>query len=190
MQPMATAPLRVVGFAGSLREGSFNRALLNAVLELAPADLTVEPLEIRGIPLYNADLDTDEHRPHAVVTLKRAVEQADGVLIVSPEYNYGTPGVVKNVVDWASRPGFDSPFLRKPVGIMGAARGRSGTMRGQEQLKLTLLGMASQVFPHPGVAVDDAPRKFDDEGRLTHEATRKFVASYLEDFTAWVRRVG
>lgn len=180
---------KVAGLAGSLRSGSFNRALLEACRGLAPERLELEVLEIDGVPLYNADLDTDERRPEAVERLKRSLERADGVLIASPEYNYGVPGVMKNLLDWASRPGFASPFYRKPTGIMGAARGRSGTMRGQEQLKLHLLGMAALVFPHRGVAVAKAPERFDDQGRLTDETTRDFVADYLADFRDWLDRV-
>ncbi len=180
---------KVAGIAGSLRRGSFNRALLEACRELAPEGLVLEILEIADVPLYNADLDDDERRPRAVESLKSGLSAADAVLIASPEYNYGVPGVMKNALDWASRPGFRSPFFRKPTGIMGAARGRSGTMRGQEQLKLHLLGMAALVFPHRGVAVANAPERFDDDGRLTHEPTRDFVADYLRDFRDWLESV-
>lgn len=180
----------VAGIAGSLRRGSYNRALIESCRELVPERLSLEVLEIGEIPLYNADLDTDERRPDAVKRLKTALDRADAVLIASPEYNYGVPGVMKNVLDWASRPGFDSPFFRKPTGIMGAARGRSGTMRGQEQLKLHLLGMAALVFPHPGVAVATAGDRFDDEGRLTDTTTRDFLSNYLSDFCSWLDRVG
>jgi chromate reductase len=186
---LSAEPLTVLALAGSLRAGSYNRALVEACVGLTPEQLRVEPFEIHGIPLYNADLDTDEDRPEVVRHLKQAIARADGVLLASPEYNYGVPGVMKNVLDWASRPGFDSPFYHKPVAIMGAARGRSGTMRGQEQLKLHLLGMASLVFPHPGVAVQRAPSKFDDDLRLTDDATRDFVRAFLSDFAEWLARV-
>lgn len=185
---MSDRDLKVLGFAGSLRRGSFNRSLIGSCRELAPEGLTVDVFDIDGIPLYNADLDNDESRPEAVREFKGAIEAADGVLIASPEYNYGVPGVLKNVLDWASRPGFASPFFQKPTGIMGAAKGRSGTMRGQERLKLNLLGMGSQVFPHPGVAVSAAASKFDD-GRLTDESTREFLAKYLESYAGWLARV-
>lgn len=186
---MPESALRLVGIAGSLRSGSFNRALLEAARELTPDEVDIVPFDLASIPLYNGDLDDDEHRPEPVVRLKEAIFRADGVLLVSPEYNYGVPGVLKNALDWASRPGFRSPMAGKPVGMMGASMGASGTMRGQEQLKLTLLGMGSQVFPHPGVAVSKAQERFDARGKLTDSGTRDFVGDYLEALAAWVRKV-
>ncbi|QXD16424.1 NAD(P)H-dependent oxidoreductase [Rhodocaloribacter litoris] len=186
---MAASSLHILGLAGSLRARSYNRALLRAARELAPDGVEIETFDLAPIPLYNADLDTDERRPEAVTRLKEAITAADAVLLVSPEYNYGVPGVMKNALDWASRPGFRSPMAYKPTGIMGASAGASGTMRGQEQLKLNLLGMIAHVFPHPGVAVTRAADKFDDELNLVDEATRKFVRQYLEAFAGWVRRV-
>lgn len=181
--------LDLVAVPGSLRSGSFNRALARALPELLPEGAALEVFELHDVPLYNADLDTDERRPEAVRRWKARVDGADGLILVSPEYNYGVPGVVKNALDWASRPGFRSPMAGKPTGIMGASGGASGTMRGQEQLKLNLLGMVAQVFPHPGVAVRSAGEKIQD-GVLTDEKTRSFVADYLEAFVAWIRRVG
>jgi chromate reductase len=175
--------------AGSLRSGSFNRALLAAAVELAPEGMELEVFDLADIPLYNGDLDTDEVRPPPVTALKSAISASDAVLLVSPEYNYGVSGVMKNALDWASRPSFKSPMAQRPTGIMGAAPGASGTMRGQEQVKLALLGMAAQVFPHPGVAVSRAGDRFDDDLKLTDEKTREFVSKYLEEFAAWVRRV-
>ena len=186
---MPDSPLRVVGMAGSLRRRSFNRALLRAAQELAPETLQIDVFDLAPIPLYNADLDTDADRPEPVARLKAAIDEADAVLIATPEYNYGVPGVLKNALDWASRPGFRSPMAGKPVGFMGASPGASGTMRGQERLKLVLLGMIAQVFPHPGVAVRDARQKFDDDLRLTDEDTRAFLRKHLAAFEAWIRRV-
>lgn len=181
-------PLDVVAIPGSLRDGSFNRALARSLEGLAPDDVAVEVVELHDVPLYNGDLDTDEDRPAPVRALKDRIGRADAVLLISPEYNYGVPGVLKNALDWVSRPGFKSPMAGRPSGIMGVSTGLSGTMRGQEHLKLNLLGMAAQVFPHPGVAVSRARDKFEN-GRLVHEDTREFVARYLTDFAAWVRRV-
>ncbi|MCA9736628.1 MAG: NAD(P)H-dependent oxidoreductase [Gemmatimonadetes bacterium] len=182
--------LTIVGIPGSLRAGSYNRALLRAAAELAPSDLAIELFDIAEVPLYNADLDTDEARPASVRALKDAVDSADGVLLAAPEYNYGVAGVLKNALDWVSRPGFRSPFRDKPTGMMGAAPGLSGTMRGQEQLKLNLLGMAAAPFPHPGVVVPRCREKFDEDLRLTDDSVRDFLASYLEGFRDWVRRCG
>lgn len=181
--------IRLLGIAGSLRSGSLNRALLRAAQALAPDGIEIDRFNIAPIPLYNGDLDIDDRRPEPVEQLKAAIEAADGVLLVSPEYNYGVPGVMKNALDWASRPGFRSPMAHKPTGIMGASPGGSGTMRGQEQLKLNLLGMAAHVFPHRGVAVTRAKDKFDDDLRLADESTRDFVRQYLIDFAGWIRRV-
>lgn len=185
---MNPTPLHLLAIPGSLRSGSFNRALALTLVDLAPEGVEVEVFELHDIPLYNQDLDTDERRPDPVQRLKARIDEADGLILVSPEYNYGVPGVMKNAIDWASRPGFRSPMAGLPCGIMGASAGLSGTMRGQEHLKLNLLGMGSQVFPHPGVAVRNAGDKVD-EGRIVDEDTREFVASYLDDFASWVRRV-
>jgi len=183
-------PLRVLGIAGSLRTGSWNRKLLEAARRLAPAELSIEPVDLGEIPLYNADLDTPERRPSSVEGLKESIRNADALLIATPEYNYGVPGVLKNAIDWASRPAGESPLAGKPVGIMGASPGALGAVRAQEHLKLVLLGTLSQVFPHPGVVVGNVRAKFDASGELVDEATRRFIAAYLVDFAAWVRRVG
>jgi chromate reductase len=186
---MSHRPLHVIAIPGSLRGASLNRALLRAARELAPDGLSIELHELHDIPLYNQDLDADDVLPEGVRRFKDAVEAADAVLIATPEYSYGIPGVLKNALDWASRPSFRSPFAGKPVGILGAAPGGSATMRGQEQLKLNLLGMVAQVFPHRGVAVGRARTKFDEERRLVHEPTREFLREYLRGFARWARRV-
>lgn len=177
--------IKLVGFSGSLREGSLNTSLLNSLSELMPDGATFEPLSIAEIPLYNADLDVDGTRPEAVEAFKSAIDAADGLVVVSPEYNYGVPGVVKNALDWASRPGFASPLKRKPVGLMGVGPGASGTMRMQEKLKSDLVAMLCQLFPHPGVAVRQARPKFDESG-LVDESTREFIADYLAGLVEWV----
>jgi chromate reductase len=183
-------PLQLLGLAGSLRARSFNRALLEAARgELAPEGVDVEVFDLAPIPLYNADIDTDDQRPDSVTRLKGAIAAAHGVLLVSPEYNFGVSGVMKNALDWASRPAVRSPMAQKPTGIMGASRSSKGTARGQEQLKLVLLGMIAHVFPHPGVAVGRAGEKFDHESRLTDEATRDLVRQYLAAFADWIRVV-
>ncbi|MDZ4701116.1 MAG: NAD(P)H-dependent oxidoreductase [Rhodothermales bacterium] len=186
---MTSSPLHILGFAGSLRARSFNRALLNAAAELAPESLKITVFDLSDIPLYNGDLDTDERRPESVRRFKTAITDANGVLIATPEYNYGVPGVLKNALDWASRPGFKSPMVYKPAAIMGASQGASGTMRGQENLKTNLLAMLASVFPHPGVAVSQAASKFDDALRLKDSTTRDFIHEFLSGFGGWVRRM-
>lgn len=189
-QSPAPHPVRILGIAGSLRRGSYNRSLLEAARQLAPATMRIEPFDIGGIPLYNADLDTDRDRPAAVARLKQAVAEADGVLVATPEYNHGVPGVLHNVIDWVSRPGGRSPLADRPVAIMGASTGPVGTARGQQQLKLVLMSTLALVMPHPGVVVGQAREKFDDAGALVHQPTRDFVASFLAELERWVRRVG
>lgn len=180
-------PLDIVGIAGSLREESYNAALLRAARSAAPAALGIDIADIERIPLYNQDLDEDDLRPQPVEDLKSRIGRADGVLIASPEYNYGVPGVLKNAIDWVSRPGFASPFADKPVGIIGASAGKGGTMRAQEHLKLHLLGMGAEVYPHPGVAVSQAGQRFDDELQLEDDDTESFLTDYLDGFASWLR---
>ncbi|HEU0013345.1 MAG TPA: NAD(P)H-dependent oxidoreductase [Longimicrobium sp.] len=183
----AEREIRVLGMAGSLRAGSYNRALLASAVELAPGGMRLEAWDgLRDLPFYDAGLDTDEQRPAAVVDLKRRVAEADGVLVVTPEYNASVPGVLKNAIDWASRPGHRSPFAGKPVGMMGAANGLAGTARAQMHLREILFSLLSQVYPHPGVQVAQSPAKFQD-GRLADPAARDFVAAYLSGFAAFVR---
>ncbi len=181
--------LRVLGFAGSLRHGSYNRALLRAAAELAPDGMQIDTFDLAGIPLYNGDLDREGQRPEAVERFKEAIAEADALLIATPEYNYAVPGVLVNALDWASRPALRSPLAGTPVAIMGAAPGVIGTARGQEHLKLILLATQSLVMPHPGVVVNQAAGKFD-EGRLTDERTRAFLQDFLGALQDFVHRVG
>ena len=180
--------MRVLGIAGSLRRGSYNRGLLEAARQLVPASMTIERFDLDGLPLYNADLDTDGRRPAEVVRLKQAVSDADALLFATPEYNHSVPGVLQNAIDWASRPGMKSPLAGKPVGIMGASPGGIGGARAQQQLKLVLMSTLSLVLPHAGVVVGGAKEKFDASGVLVHEPTCQFVAMYLEELEAWTRR--
>src|SRR4051794_140605 len=181
--------MRVLGIAGSLRHGSYNRGLLEAARQLAGPAMTIEPFDLAGIPLYNADFDTDERRPAEVVRLKRAIAETDALLMVTPEYNHSVPGVLQNAIDWASRPGNRSVFVGKPVAIMGASTGAVGSARAQQQLKLVLMSTLALVLPHPGVVVGQAKEKFDEAGALTHEPTRQFIAAFLQALDAWTHRV-
>lgn len=179
--------INVLGIVGSLRRGSYNRMLMNAAIELAPDGMQIRTFDLADVPLYNADLDTDDRRPAVVRRLKDAIAQADGVLIASPEYNHSVPGVLQNAIDWASRPGMKSPLKAKPVAMMGASGGAVGTARGQQVLKLTLMSTLALVLPHPGVAVGQMKEKFDD-GHLAHEPTREFLADFLRTFGAWIEQ--
>jgi chromate reductase len=180
--------MRIMGIAGSLRRGSYNRALLDAARAQAPASMTIDTFALDDVPLYNADLDANGQRPAAVQRLKKAVADADALLVATPEYNHTVPGVLQNAIDWASRPGLKSPLAGKPVAIMGASAG-VGTARAQQQLKLVLMSTLALVMPHPGVLVGQAPEKFDASGALVHEPTRKSLAAFLNDLDAWVQRV-
>jgi chromate reductase len=184
-----TPALRVVGLVGSLRRASINRSLLEAARDLAPAGMRVEIVELHDVPLYNGDLDTDGDRPAAVERLKRVIADSDAVLIATPEFNHSVPGVLQNAIDWVSRPAGRSPFVGKPVAIMGASPGALGAARAQQQLKLVLMSTLAEVMPHAGVAVGMAKEKFDVAGALAHEPTRAFLAAFMADFGRWVARV-
>lgn len=179
--------MNVLALPGSLRRASLNRSLLVAAQELVPAGVTLVLDDLREIPLYDGDLDDDAHRPAAVEGLKRRIAEADAVLIATPEYNYGIPGVLKNAIDWASRPGYRSVFRDKPVTMVSAAMSVVGGARVQGQLKQVLLGMAAEVFPWPEVLVGAAHQKIVD-GRLVDEATRTHLRELLAAFVAWVQR--
>ncbi|MGH7657322.1 MAG: NADPH-dependent FMN reductase, partial [Gemmatimonadales bacterium] len=182
------ATLHVLGFAGSLRRGSFNRSLLVAAQERQPAGMSITIHDLSGIPLYNADQDTDELRPRAVNDFKQAIANAGALLIATPEYNYGVSGVLKNAIDWASRPGMKSVFVGKPVAIMGASKSFTGTARAHAQLKNVMLSVLANVLPYPEVLVAQADRKFDSNGTLTDDTTGEFIRKELEALAAWAPR--
>ena len=180
-------PLAVLGIAGSLRSASLNRALLRAAAEIAPQGLSIEPWALDDIPLYNGDVEATGD-PEPVARFKAAIRGADALLFATPEYNHGVPGVLKNAVDWASRPPGGSPLNGKPVGIVGASPGITGTARGQSQLRQAFEFTNSFCMPQPELLVFKAHEKFDSEGRLTDAATGEFLRRYLAAFEAWTRR--
>lgn len=183
------AILRILGFAGSLRASSYNRALLAAAIEAAPEDMALETFDLRAIPLYDGDVEAAGD-PEGVAAFKQAIRAADGVLMVTPEYNHGVPGVMKNALDWASRPPQDAALSGKPVGIFGASPGITGSARGQSQLRQAFEFTNSFCMPQPELLVFKAHEKFDPEGRLIDEATGRYLRRYLEAFATWVRRFG
>ncbi|MBW2529313.1 MAG: NAD(P)H-dependent oxidoreductase [Deltaproteobacteria bacterium] len=182
-------PLRILGIAGSLREASLNRAALRAASSLAPEGSVIESFDLSTIPLYNGDLDV-EGGPDPVRDFKGRIADADGLLIVTPEYNYSIPGVLKNALDWASRPAYQSVLAHKPVAFFGASMSPIGTARAQSQLKHVLLGTLSEVFPYPEVLVGKAQEKFDSRGVLTDEQTGKYIRGLLDGYVEWLRRRG
>lgn len=179
--------VRVLGVAGSLRQASFNRALLRAAQGLAPAGMTLEAFDLKAVPLYDGDVEAAGD-PEGVAAFKAAIRAADAVLFVTPEYNHGVPGVMKNAVDWASRPPRDAALARKPVGIIGASPGQTGSARGQSQLRQAFEFTNSFCMPQPEILVFRAHEKFDDTGRLIDEPTAKYLAAYLEAFALWIER--
>jgi chromate reductase len=181
--------MRVLGIAGSLRAGSFNRSLLRAAQELAPPGMEIGAYDISPIPLYNGDVET-QGDPPAVAAFKAAIREADALLIATPEYNYGVPGVLKNAVDWASRPPGKSVLNGKPAAIMGASVGTVGTARAQLQLRQAFVFTQTLAMLQPEALVTKAHEKFDADGRLTDEGTRSFLGKFLVAFAAWVERLG
>lgn len=179
--------VRVLGIIGSLRAGSYNARLLHAAITLSPSDLSITPVTLGDVPLYNADVEA-QGDPPGVAALRAVVRGADAILFSSPEYNYGIPGVLKNAVDWISRPSKDSPFARKAAAIMGASQGPSGTMRMQLQLRLALQSVEMYVMPKPEIVVTHCKDKFDASGTLIDDKTREHIASFLAAFAAWVGR--
>ncbi|MEO8714337.1 MAG: NAD(P)H-dependent oxidoreductase [Acetobacteraceae bacterium] len=182
------APVRILGISGSLRKGSFNSAALRAAQELAPQGMSIEVFDIAPIPLYNEDVKAQGFPP-PVEALRRKVLEADGVLLASPEYNYSTSGVLKNTIDWVSRPP-GQPFDGKPIAIMGASGGLLGTARAQYHLRQMFVFMNGHVMNRPEVMIPQAQNKFDAEGKLEDQPTRDFVSALLVAFAAWVRRMG
>jgi chromate reductase len=187
MMASAPPPLNILGIAGSLRQASYNRALLRAAQELAPEGMAITIFDLADIPLYNGDVEAAGD-PEGVARFKQAIGDADGVLMATPEYNHGVPGVMKNAVDWASRPPGQAPLGGKPVALIGASPGITGTARGQSQLRQAFEFTNSYAMPQPELLVFKAHEKFDAEGRLTDETTARYLARFLTAFAAWVRR--
>jgi len=178
---------RVVAFAGSLRRGSYNRALVAAAAALTPSGMTVETIEVGGLPLFDADIEA-QGDPDTVTAFKAALRGADGVLIATPEYKDGIPGVLTNALDWASRLPGRSPLAGKPVALMGASPSQIGTARAQLHLRQILGHLHARVLPPPELLVSAAHDRFDADLRLTHERTRAVLANLLERFSRWIAR--
>jgi chromate reductase, NAD(P)H dehydrogenase (quinone) len=181
------APVRILGIAGSLRRASYNRAALRAAQSLVPADATLETVELDGIPGFNQD--DEKTPPPRVVELKARVRAADAILIVTPEYNYSVPGVLKNAIDWASRPYGDSAWTGKPVAVMGASVGTLGSARAQYHLRQTFVFLDMYPLNKPEVMIANAAQRFDDQGNLTDEKARELIGQLLASLVAWTRRL-
>ena len=179
--------MKVLGISGSLRKGSYNSMALRAAQKLAPAGITVEIADISRIPMYNDDVRA-AGEPAEVAALKAQIRAADAVLLVTPEYNFSIPGVLKNTLDWMSRPP-EPPFDGKPVAIMGASPGPVGTARVQYDLRKVLVFMNSFTVNKPEVFIASAPSKFNAEGELTDEMTAKFIKDLLVSLQALKARL-
>ncbi len=178
-------PFRILGIAGSLRRQSYNRAALRATQQLVPADVTLDIFELDEIPLFSED---DERQlPAKVIELKKRIREADAVLIVTPEYNYSVPGVLKNAIDWGSRPYGDNAWSEKAVAIMGASIGRFGTARAQYHLRQVLLYLNMHPINRPEVMIGNAAEHFDAGGNLTDETTRGLIRQLLQILVNWTR---
>jgi len=180
-------PIRILGIAGSLRRESYNRAALQAATTLVPEGATIEIFELDGIPGFNQD--EEQNPPAKVVELKKQVREADAILFVTPEYNYSVPGVLKNAIDWASRPYGDSAWNGKPAAIMGASIGTIGTARAQYHLRQMMVFLNMFPVNQPEVMIGNASARFDASGNLTDDATKEFIRQLLKSLVDWTRRI-
>jgi len=178
-----TSPV-IVGIAGSLRKGSYNAALLRAASELAPPGTTIERASIRGIPLYDGDVEAESGIPAVVRDLKEKIASSAGLLLVTPEYNNSMPGVLKNAIDWLSRPGSDIPrvFGGRPVALMGASPGRFGTVMSQAAWLPVLRALGMRPWWGPRLLVGGASKVFDESGGLVDESVRVQLQAFMAGF--------
>ncbi len=179
--------VNILGFAGSLRKGSYNRALLRAAVELSPEDARIEVFDLEGIPPFNQDVEAS--MPQKVREFKGKIRSADAILIVTPEYNYSIPGVLKNAIDWASRPYPDNSFEGKPAAIMSASSGMLGGARAQYHLRQVFVFLNMYPLNRPEVIVTFAGQKFDEQGRLTDEKAKELIRALLDALVAWARKL-
>lgn len=178
--------MKVLGISGSLRGASHNTGLLRAAMELRPDGMTMTVAEIGALPFYNADLD-GPGQPESVKEFTRLVTEADALLIATPEYNYSVSGVLKNAIDWASRPVKTSALNGKPIAMMGAG-GMMGTVRAQLHLRQILMHNGALVLPKPELYIARSRDKFDANGNLVDEPTRVLVKNLLEALAQWTRQ--
>lgn len=181
--------MKIIGISGSLRTGSYNSKLLVCAKILVPPDVHLNIHDISHIPFYNADLDT-EQKPQAVHDLLNLFAEADGVLFATPEYNYSISGVLKNTLDWVSRPAYQSVLALKPVGIVSASKGLAGGARAQLQLRHVLGATLSPVYPSPEFLLPSADGAFDALGNLQDAKSRQRLERYIDGFCQWIAEMG
>lgn len=179
--------MNILAFAGSLRQKSYNRGLIRAAQELKPEGMEIEVFEISPIPLYSQDVE-DQGLPESVTQLKTKIEAANAILIATPEYNHSVSGVLKNAIDWASRPPKNS-FDGKPVGIIGASPGGFGTVRAQVHLRSVISALNSYPMAKPELLVGSAGENFDADGNLTDQKTKERLTKFLAAFKKWVTKL-
>jgi chromate reductase len=179
--------VRILGIAGSLRKDSYNRAALRNAQKLLPDGAALEIFELDGIPAYNQD--EEQNPPRRVVELKERIRAADAVLIATPEYNYSVPGVLKNAIDWASRPYGDSAWNGKPVAILGASVGLFGSARAQYHLRQMFIFLNMYAVNQPEVMIGTAQHRFDEHGNLTDEQSKKLLRQLLRNLVDQTRQM-
>jgi chromate reductase len=175
--------IKVLAFAGSLRKGSYNKALIRAAVELSPQNVVIEVFDLEGIPPFNQEFEATP--PQRVKEFKDKIRAADALLIATPEYNYSIPGVLKNAIDCASRPKADTPLEGKPVAIMSASTGRFGGARAQYHLRQSFIFLNMQPINRPEVMLSDALHNVDAIGNVANEQTRQLIRQLLEALAAW-----
>jgi len=184
---LTMSTLKVVALSGSLRAKSYNHAALQAAASLAPDDLSIQIVDYSGVPLYNQDLQAQGFPP-SVQSLGAAIAQADGLLIASPEYNFSVSGVLKNAIDWLSRMN-PQPFKGKPTAILSATMGPLGGARSQYDLRKIIGGLEANVLTKPEVFIGACHTRFNEQGELTDEATRKIIAEQMVALRNWIRQL-
>ena len=180
-------PITILGIAGSLRRQSYNRSALRAAQQLVPEGATLEIFELDGIPGFNQD--EEQNPPAKVVQLKERVRAANAILFVTPEYNYSVPGVLKNAIDWASRPYGDNAWDGKPAAIMGASIGNIATARAQYHLRQIFVFLNVLALNRPEVMIGNAAERFDTNGNLTDETTKDYIRRLLQALVDWTQRI-
>ncbi len=179
--------IRILGFVGSLRKGSYNKALMRAAVELTPENAQIEVFDLALIPLFNQDLEKDP--PQIVKDFKAKIRAADAILIATPEYNYSIPGMLKNAIDAASRPYPDNSFYGKPVAVMSASTGKLGGARAQYHLRQTFVFLNMHPINHPEVILAHAEDNVDENGKLTNQVTRDLIRELLTELVRWTKKL-
>ena len=179
---------RILGISGSLRAGSFNTALLRAAQQVAGDGIAFDAVTLHGIPLYDGDAEARDGLPAAVTTLKDRIVASDGVLLVTPEYNRSIPALLKNAIDWASRPYGQNSWGGKPVAIAGLAPGNVGTAAAQAHLRSVLTILGVKLMSQPEIYLTNSEGFFDASGRIASSATEEVLAGFMKKFSAWVAK--